>query len=366
MTPLSTLLQGLPRYRLQQIETALFDPKNSGWNDISTLPKDLRETLSQEIPWMTIEAEHILESKRKDCFKGAFTTIDKKRIESVLMRNARGHWTICVSCQVGCAMNCSFCATGKMGFTRNLSSDEIVDQYRFWNIFLHKSWSGTAPVPDPFPERGQVHRNVPDPETNPSQRITNIVYMGMGEPLANYENVKTSLNRILKNTDIGHTRITVSTVGVLPQMQKLLGDPEWPPVKIAISLHSADPVTRKEIVPSTADRFFDRLAEWMRDAYAKNPTRRNHITFEYILIEGVNETKEDAKKLIHFAQNAGVPVKVNLIPYNKTPGNAFTQSALERQNAFQKMLEYAGITATIRKPMGDDIAGACGQLASRG
>lgn len=343
MPRLAEILQNLPAYRRDQVDTALFNVRLSGWNDVSTLPKELRETLAREIPWITLEAERVLHSARKDCFKGTFLTFDNKRIESVLMQNARGHWTVCVSCQVGCAMNCSFCATGKMGFTRNLSAEEIVDQYRFWLFFLAKKSEEYA-----------------------SATITNIVYMGMGEPLANYGNVKTSLNRILKNTDIGHTRITVSTVGVLPQMQKLLHDPEWPPVKIAVSLHSADPVTRKKIVPSTADHFFDRLAEWMRDAYTKHPTRRNHITFEYILIEGVNEKKEDAKKLIHFAQSAGVPIKINLIPYNKTPGNPFTQSALERQNAFQKMLEYAGITATIRKPMGDDIAGACGQLAGGG
>lgn len=334
---LNKILKDTPNYRRKQINSAFFDPKNTGWENVTSLPTSLRESL-QEIPWITLTAHCVLESARKDTFKAILETIDQKRIESVLMQNARGHWTLCVSSQVGCAMNCSFCATGKMGFTRNLTSDEIIDQYRFFLYFLQ--------------DRADIL----------SKKITNIVFMGMGEPLANYENVKVSLNAILTNTDIGHTRITVSTVGILPQMQKLLLDPEWPPVKIAISLHSADPQVRKNIVPSTADAFFSQLAQWMRDAYKKNPSRRNHITFEYILIENANERKEDAKKLIWFAQNAGVPIKINLIPYNKTQGNPFSKSTLERQLAFQKMLDYAGITATIRRPMGNDIAAACGQL----
>lgn len=332
-------LKSLPTYRKEQIELALFNPINTCWEDITSLPSSLRQNLS-DISWISLTSYCVLESKRKDTFKGVLETTDGKRIESVVMKNARGHWTLCVSSQVGCAMNCSFCATGKMGFTRNLTTDEIIDQYRFFLYFLRN--------------RNDV----------PNKKITNIVYMGMGEPLANYENVKNSLNAILKYTDIGHTRITVSTVGVLPQMKKLLLDEQWPDVRIAISLHSADQKIRKNIVPSTANDFFDQLAHWMREAITKNPTRRNHITFEYILIENVNERKEDAKKLIHFAQTTNAPIKINLIPYNKTRGNPFSQSALERQIAFQKMLEYAGITATIRRPMGDDIAAACGQLIS--
>lgn len=362
-TTLTSLLQDHPSYRRKQVNTALFDPKNSNWEDITSLPASLRESL-REIPWITLSAHCVLESKRHDTFKAILETHDKKRIESVLMQNARGHWTLCVSSQVGCAMNCSFCATGKMGFTRNLTSDEIIDQYRFFLYFLHSRSCSPA-------RRGEEVSRLRDGgvgDTDIHQiiapQITNIVYMGMGEPLANYENVKASLNTILQNTDIGHTRITVSTVGVLPQMQKLLSDPEWPDVRIAISLHSADPIVRKNIVPSTADNFLDRLAQWMRSAYATNPTRRNHITFEHILIEGVNDRKEDAKKLIDFARSAGVPIKINLIPYNKTLGNPFSKSALERQNAFQKMLDYSGITATIRRPMGDDISAACGQLIS--
>lgn len=338
---LSHLLKDLPTYRLKQIDIALFDAKNSGWETVFVLPKPLRETLQKEIPWITLIAEQVLQGKNKDVFKALLKTVDGKRIESVLMKNARDHWTLCVSSQVGCAMNCSFCATGKMGFTRNLDTDEIIDQYRFWNIFLRSQ------------------KNIY------SRHITNIVYMGMGEPLANYENVKKSLNLLLKNTEIGCTRITVSTAGLLPQMKKILEDPEWPNVRIALSLHSADPVLRKKMMPSTPEDFFPELAQWMKKSSAKNPARRNHITFEYILIEDINERKEDAQKLIRFARLAGVPLKVNLIPYNKTLGNPFTKSALEKQRSFQKMLEHADITTTLRRPLGDDIAGACGQLAGK-
>lgn len=360
------LLGNLPPYRLTQINEALFDPRNTGWADATSLPKLLRETLTRETPWITLVAVATLESKKKDTVKAVLETQDKKRIETVLMKNARGHWSICVSSQVGCAMNCSFCATGKMGFTRNLTSDEIIDQYRFWIYFFHSRSSS--------PARGEVSRlrdgGVGDKAVRQTfaspapERITNIVYMGMGEPLANYENVKSSLNTILSYTDIGPTRITVSTVGILPQMQKILTDSDWPPVKIAVSLHSADPAIRKQIVPSTSQGFLDSLAEWMRQAHARNDARRNHITFEYILIENVNDRESDAKKLIHFSRKSRVPIKINLIPYNKTLGNPFTRSELARQHTFKSTLERSGIIATIRRTMGDDISAACGQLVT--
>lgn len=340
-TAILTLLKNVPHYRQKQIDMALFDAQNNNWENITVLPKELRTLLTQEIPWMTLDPKTTLESKYKNTFKSILQTHDNKRIESVLMQNARGHWTLCVSSQVGCAMNCSFCATGKMGFVRNLTSDEIVDQYRYWIYFLRKRNDLT------------------------SKNITNIVYMGMGEPLANYTNVKESLNQILTYTDIGPTRITVSTVGVLPQMQKLLSDPEWPNIRMAISLHSANPTTRRNIVPSTSTGFFDQLTEWMQNSHKLNSTRRHHITFEHILIEGINDNPEDAKKLVGFSQRAHVPIKINLIPYNETPGNPFSKSAVIRQIHFQEILMNSGITATIRKPMGDDIAAACGQLIAQ-
>ncbi|MBU1126000.1 radical SAM protein, partial [Patescibacteria group bacterium] len=212
-------------FRLKQIETALFQPEIMSWDQLSTLPLSMRQTLIKEIGFISVQIEKIFETADKETFKAILKLDDGQSIESVLMQNKRGHWTVCVSTQIGCAMGCSFCATGKMGLKRNLNSDEIIDQYRFWQKFLadHAEFD---------------------------QQITNLVYMGMGEPLANYEEVKDSLNRILANTEIGPTRITVSTVGVLPRLQQILTDDEWPAVKIAISLHSADTEIRQSIMRS--------------------------------------------------------------------------------------------------------------------
>ena len=233
-------------FRWKQIEEALFAiPKAGsksphGWQDLTTLPKAMRETLTREIPWVSYKEVKTLVSAKHDTHKAILRLADGALVETVLMANKRGQWTICVSSQVGCAMQCTFCATGKMGLMRNLTVDEIADQYRFWMEKI---------------EEGQKV---------PMQRISNVVFMGMGEPLANYENVKQTLLIWLKHTDLGPTHITVSTVGVLPMLEKLLSDPEWPAVRTAISLHSADPKTRHEIVPTSYDQFLPKIEAWTR------------------------------------------------------------------------------------------------------
>jgi len=144
MMPLSrkeqffSLFPEAPPFRFRQFETALFDPSSKDFSGISTMPLLMREKLEEKMPWLALRQAHVLESAKKDTYKAIVELGDKTRVETVLMRNARGQWTVCVSAQVGCAMACTFCATGKMGFTRNLISDEIVDQYRFWNVFLRK------------------------------------------------------------------------------------------------------------------------------------------------------------------------------------------------------------------------------------
>lgn len=326
----------IPAFRWKQIETALFDTSITGWNDISTLPKSMRERL-QDVPWMSLEEKETFASQNGDTYKAAIT-VEGGEIETVLMKNRRGYWTICVSSQVGCAMACSFCATGKMGLTRNLHADEIIDQYRFWQQFLAVR-----------------------PELQ--QRISNIVYMGMGEPMANYLHVRESVNTILRQTEIGLTRITVSTVGVLPRLEMLLNDDEWPHVRLAISLHSADPKTRKEIVPTSYDDFLPKLADWSKRYLEKFGNRRHHLTFEYVMLSGVNDTSHHAKMLAQFALDIG-DIRVNLIPYNFT-GCAFTCSTKDDLAKFKQLLEEHGVTVTQRKTMGDDIAAACGQLVRK-
>ena len=329
-----------PAFRWRQIVCALFDPALSGWGSVTTLSKFLRDELSAHVSWMSVREVAVLESRKRDTKKAVLECADGARIETVLMRNARGHWSVCVSSQVGCAMGCTFCATGSMGFTRNLSVDEIIDQFRFWQYLLLEHTTS---------------------ETE-SRLISNVVFMGMGEPLANYASVREAIQVLLKNTTLGATRITVSTVGLLPAMRRLLDDPLWPPVRLAVSLHSADPVTRKRLMPSSFDSFLDDLAVWTTEYFAAHDERRRHLTFEYILLRGVNDAPEDAEKLIGFSKRVG-KVKVNLIPYNQTASH-HRESEKDRVERFLLQLNNAGIVATVRKAMGEDIAAACGQLVS--
>jgi len=323
-----------PSYRLRQFEAAFFTPHFRSINDITTLSKGERELL-KNCPWLSIKEAKVLSAKKGDTYKAIMTLHDGKEIETVLMQNARGHWTVCVSSQIGCAMACTFCATGTMGFTRNLSSDEIVDQYRFWMMFLEDR-----------------------PELPP--RITNIVFMGMGEPLANYQNVKNCIQTILKHTEIGPTRITVSTVGLIPMLTQILSDESWPQVRLAVSLHSADPSTRSAIMPSSYPQFLDKLVEWTDKYFEKFSTRRRHITFEYVMLSRVNDTSHHAQALIQFARRVG-KVRINLIPYNFT-GEIYRDSLPADFAQFESELKEAGVLFTRRRTMGDDIAAACGQL----
>lgn len=325
-------------FRWKQIEEGLFQVKNRGWKDLTGLPKDMREALEQEVPWISGEAQKVLFSNRKDTYKVLIKLADGNLVETVLMENKRGDWTICVSSQVGCAMRCGFCATGKMGLTRSLTADEIMDQYRFWSYFIRDEANH-------FEEES---------------RISNVVFMGMGEPLANYENVKKTIQTWLDYTDLGPTHITVSTVGVLPVLEQILTDPSWPDTRIAISLHSADPVTRKEIVPTSFEEFIPKLRAWIQKYQKIHGNRRHHLTFEYVMLKNVNDTEDHAHQLARFVKDLG-QIKINLIPYN------FTDMGVERSSnnqihRFRFILEEAGIPVMIRKTMGDDIEAACGQL----
>ncbi len=346
-----SLFPGEKPFRWKQVEENLFKPGKTTWQDVSNLPKEMREILASKVPWLSYISSQVLRSARGDTHKALLTLADDQKVETVLMENKRGDWTICVSSQLGCAMGCTFCATGKMGLTRNMTADEITDQYRFWQHFIATPRSGAY-----------------QEDFKGDQRISNVVFMGMGEPLANYENVKKSIHTWLKNTDLGHTHITVSTVGILPVLEEILTDPDWPDARLAISLHSADPVTRKEIVPSSFDRFIPKLKDWIQRYQKVHGNRRHHLTFEYVMLKNVNDTAHHAEELAKLVNELSVdrkhaeePLKVNMIPYN------FTDIGLERStnnqiHRFRAILEAAGVPVMIRKTMGDDIAAACGQL----
>ncbi len=329
-----TYFPAAPQFRERQFFRFLFNDTSEDWNRALNFSKTDRETLSTHIAFFSLTIECVLEGVKKDVYKAILRLSDGARIESVLMQNARGEWTICVSAQVGCAMNCSFCATGRMGFFRNLSEDEIIDQYRMWKKIIS--------------------------DRRIEGRVSNIVFMGMGEPLANYENVKESLKLFLEYTDLGPTRITVSTVGLLPVMNRLLSDSEWPSVRIAVSLHSADIETRKNIMPTSHDAFLEELIDWTKRYFSLFPERRRHLTFEYILLHGVNDTDQHAEQLARFANRIG-KVKINLIPFNET-GRLYSRSSEGEISHFQKILLLRGVNVTRRRAMGEDIAAACGQL----
>jgi adenine C2-methylase RlmN of 23S rRNA A2503 and tRNA A37 len=333
----TALFPSEPAFRWKQAEQALFQAAKRGWADVTTFAKPLREKLQTEMPWMSVTEAAVQSNKANDTFKAALKTADGLLFETVLMENKRGQWTICVSSQVGCAMRCTFCATGAMGLKRSLTADEIMDQYRYWISFL---------------------RNHPDLQ----QRVSNVVFMGMGEPLANEDNVKEAINVWLRCTDLGPTHVTVSTVGVLPVMEKILTDKDWPPVRIAISLHSADQKEREKIIPSTVPDFLKKLAAWALRYQDLRGNRRHHVTYEYTLIDGVNDGEEEAKKLASFVQKTG-SAKINVIPLNAVPGKPFKRSQQQRIDRFKTIVGSFGLDITQRRAMGEDIHAACGQLA---
>ena len=335
---IKALFPSEPAFRIKQITKALFNRKIGSWNDMTFLSPEMRKTLTDEIPFLSVSEVLTQCSKNQDTFKAKIQVYGGKAVETVLMKNQRDQWTICVSSQIGCAMDCSFCATGKMGLTRNLDAEEIMDQYRFWNYYLEK-----------YPHL--------------SPRISNIVFMGMGEPLANYPNVKETINTLLAHTDLGKTKITVSTVGVIPSLKKILTDPEWPDVRIAISLHSANPITRKNIVPTSFEKFLPEIKEWCIDYLQKYGNKTHHLTFEYVMLKNINDTNDHAKVLADFVNSIG-HIKVNLIPYNYI-GTLLECSTDNQIKTFMKILEENGITVTKRKNMGQDISAACGQLITQ-
>jgi len=243
--------------------------------------------------------------------------------------------TLCVSSQVGCALECAFCSTGRQGFNRNLSVAEIIGQ--LW-------WANKALGHDPRGERV----------------ISNVVMMGMGEPLANFDNVVSAMRIMLDDNAYGlsRRRVTLSTSGIVPAIDRLAAEL---PVALAVSLHAPDDQLRDRLVPINKKYPLKELMAACKRYIKVAP--RDFVTFEYVMLDGVNDSVEHAKQLIALVK--GVHCKFNLIPFNAFPDSGFQRSAPERIAAFRKVLMHAGLVATIRKTRGADIDGACGQLAGQ-
>lgn len=320
---------GLPQYRAVQVWKALYKDLVASAQEITTLPKALRQMISDELPMPVLEPIRIWEADEGETRKALFRLYDGKAVESVLMQYEDGRSTVCVSSQAGCAMGCVFCATGLGGFDRNLSAGEILAQILYFARDLNSN----------------------------GKKLTNVVYMGMGEPLANPRAVRRSIENLheAQGMDFSPRRITVSTVGLVPQIRAF---GEWRmPVNLAISLHSADDELRSSMMPVNDRWSISELIDAARE-YTEASGRR--ISFEYALIADRNSSIEDARALGRLL--SGMLCHVNLIPLNKVPGSPLNPPTPAEVRAFQHEVERAGISCTVRLERGADILAACGQL----
>ncbi len=329
---------GWPRYRADQILAWVYQKGVRSIDEMTDLSKADRALLAEraEIDSPRIAREDTAADGTR---KLLLSLSDGKTIESVLipMDSESGRYTLCASTQVGCSLDCRFCLTGSMRMERNLKAAEIVGQY----LVARRALPGAA-----------------DAATEEGTRIRNIVMMGMGEPLANVPNLAAALEILCDPRACGFSprRITVSTAGLAPGIERLGALPQK--VNLAISLNAATDEVRDEIMPINRKYPIAELIAASR-RYPLPPRRR--ITFEYVLLAGVNDDDADARRLVSLL--SGVRCKVNLLAFNEFPGSAYTRPPDSRVRAFQKILLAAGLTATVRKSRGGEILAACGQLA---
>ena len=320
---------GKERYRSVQILRWLYQKGAQSFDEMTNLSKKFREELNQVSRISTLHPIHVEEAK-DGTKKFLFELEDGQRIESVLIKD-KLRLTLCLSTQVGCAFGCQFCLTGKIGWKRDLMVSEILNQ-----ILV-------------------VRKKLPEKSS-----ITNIVLMGMGEPLANYNNTLKAIN-LMHHPDafkFSSRRITLSTVGPLPELERLTK--EKISFRLAISLNASDEETRSQLMPINRRYPLKRIL-----ALCKNfPLRpRTRITFEYVMIEGINDSSLDAKRLLRILR--GIPSKVNLIPLNEAPEIPFKRPSEEKVKYFQEILMEGGVTAIVRTSKGEEISAACGQLQAK-
>jgi 23S rRNA (adenine2503-C2)-methyltransferase len=322
--------RGLKSYRAEQLYRAATRELVEDLDAITTLPKDLRAALASEgFALDSVEPVVVQRSRDGQTTKGLFRLHDGNEVEAVLMEHHGERNTVCISSQAGCAYACSFCSTGQAGFTRNLTATEIFDQARYFGKQLARD----------------------------GRKITNVVFMGMGEPFANYESVMgaVALLNDPQGFGLGHRHITISTVGLVDKIDRFAD--ERTQVNLAISLHAPTDATRSAIMP--VNRKFS--TEELMAAVARYIAKTNRkVFFEYVMLAGVNDTDQHALDLARLMK--GPLYHVNLIPYNSTPDALLRGSDEQRIWAFAKILEQHGAAVTVRTPMGRDIAAACGQL----
>jgi 23S rRNA (adenine2503-C2)-methyltransferase len=320
---------GKERYRSIQILRWLYQKDVQSFDEMTNLSKRFREELSQVsfISNLLLLREELAKDGTK---KFLFQLEDGNRIESVLIPD-KTRLTLCLSTQVGCALGCRFCLTGKIGWKRDLTTSEILNQI------------------------SAVRKTIPE-----KKNITNIVLMGMGEPLANYDNTLRAIH-LMHHPDafkFSSRRITLSTVGLLPKLERLAK--ENISFRLAISLNASDEETRSQLMPVNRRYPLNKILMLCKNFPLRPRTR---ITFEYVMVEGVNDSPEAAKKLLRLLR--GIPSKVNLIPLNEAPGIPFKKPSDKAVNRFQEILMEGGLTAIVRVSKGTEISAACGQLQGK-
>ena len=324
----------IPAFRYWQIENALYKNFINDFQDIQTIPKELREKLRDNFFYSSMTIEKEVTSENGQTTKILWKTSDDKLIESVIMRHLSGRNTLCISSQAGCPMACSFCATWKLGLLRNLECHEIIEQVIYAAKLLSEQWSV----------------------------LRNVVYMGMGEPFLNYENVKKSIQVICeqKKLNLANRRVTVSTCWIIPGIKKFGHD--FPQTSLAISIHAPNDEVRSKIMPVDHTYPLKDLMDSL-DQYVKETNKK--IFYEYIMIAGVNDSiflADELGKLLEWRL-----AHVNFIPYNPGEWTGGTYQATPKFiiEKFQRILEKYWIPSTIRATMGDDINAACWQLANK-
>ncbi|MCX6745720.1 MAG: 23S rRNA (adenine(2503)-C(2))-methyltransferase RlmN [Candidatus Parcubacteria bacterium] len=326
---LNKILKKEPAYRLKQAYAFIFKDLVDNWDKATNLPSDLRQKLNKEFS-LNIKAK-VLEAKTKESQKALLTLSDGSKIETVLLRHEDGRNTVCVSSQVGCPLGCLFCATGKMEFARNLEIWEILMQVLFFARDLKKK----------------------------GERVSNLVFMGMGEPFLNYDNVMSAI-KILNDKDslnIGARHISISTIGITEGIKKLASQSLQ--INLAISLHAPNNELRVKIVPMNQNYPIESILKIV-DFYIKETNRQ--VMFEYLMINDFNDSENEAYELVDLLKNLKKSLFViNLIAYNPTQG--FKASPTSKIKRFKEILIKSKIKVTERYRFGQDIKAACGQLA---
>lgn len=326
---LGDLIGDGPSYRADQLRAWLYETPVLEATDMTNLPGELRDALSTSLWPFDVELEQSADDGRTR--KWLFRAPDGAAIEAVLMGYTK-RTTLCISSQAGCALGCTFCATGQFGFERHLEAGEIVAQVAYAQAFLRQI--GMPGSPD---------------------RVTNVVFMGMGEPLANYDRVREAIRRMVDVMGMSARSITVSTVGIVPGIKRLAEEP-WP-VYLAVSLHAADDELRSTLVPINKRYPIADLEHAAADYFAKKGRR---ISIEWTMMDGVNDSKDQALKLGAIARR--LRAHVNLIALNPTPLSEQRASTRLHIHEFSKVLAREGVNVTVRDTRGQDIDAACGQL----